>query len=189
MPPTETLRHFDALFLFQPFVSYFGIRDATPPTPWQRWSRRAIERIPPRHQKHAQALLERFEGPTMTRYDRVWQRIIAAEVESPITAYEGAFVDWDNTARYGRRATIYDGASPARFQHWMTRLVAKVGRRPVDERLIFINAWNEWAEGAYLEPDETSRFGYLEALRSALATAAPPPAERIDRIVPRATAE
>jgi hypothetical protein len=189
MPPQETLRHFDALFLFQPFVSYFGIRDATPPTRWKYWSRRALERVPPRLQKRAQTLLEELEGPTLTSYDRVWQRIVAAQTESPIPAYEGAFVDWDNTARYGRRATIYDGASPERFQHWMTRLVAKVSRRPVDERLIFINAWNEWAEGAYLEPDERSRFGYLEALRNALATAASSPAERADRIAPQAAAK
>jgi hypothetical protein len=178
MPPTDTLRHFDALFLFQPFVSYFGLRDATPPTPWKHWSRLALARVPSRYRLRAQTLLERCEGPTLTSYDRVWQRIIASKVEAPIRAYEGAFVDWDNTARYGRRATIYHGASPARFQHWMTKLVAKVGQRPVGERLIFLNAWNEWAEGAHLEPDEKSRFGYLEALRSALATAAPAPMER-----------
>ena len=55
------------------------------------------------------------------------------------------------------------GASPLKFEKYMKRLLAKVktnNQKPV----IFINAWNEWGEGAYLEPDEKFQYEYLKAL-------------------------
>ena len=47
----------------------------------------------------------------------------------------------------------------------MSELVKKVKD---NSEFLFINAWNEWGEGAHLEPDENNRFGYLENLREAL---------------------
>jgi len=79
---------------------------------------------------------------------------------------EGAFVDWDNTARtlVGYRT---EGASPIKFEMYIRRLVKKIHKEK-EKPLIFINAWNEWGEGAYLEPDEKNGFAYLEALKEAL---------------------
>src|SRR4029077_19879701 len=75
---------------------------------------------------------------------------------------------WDNTARRSHQALVFAHASPEIYELWMTEVVADVRRKPPGERLVFINAWNEWAEGAHLEPDR--RFGrqYLEATRRAL---------------------
>jgi lipopolysaccharide biosynthesis protein len=76
---------------------------------------------------------------------------------------------WDNTARRPDLANIFIHATPEVYEVWLREIAARViQKRPPEERLVFINAWNEWAECAYLEPDR--RFGqqYLEATRRAL---------------------
>jgi len=83
--------------------------------------------------------------------------------------YPGAFVDWDNTPRYERTARIVEGANPDRFAFWFRQVVDAVIAEPFEHRLIFVNAWNEWAEGAYLEPDDRYGLGYLEAVRDAVS--------------------
>jgi len=101
-------------------------------------------------------------------YDLVWQQILKIEREAGLPTFPGAFVDWDNTARYVKRARIFRGATPERFEHWFRQLVAATSARPAPEQTIFINAWNEWAESAYLEPDEKYGLAYLEAVKRAL---------------------
>lgn len=98
-------------------------------------------------------------------YDRIWNNLLSAPAEKG--SIECAFTDWDNTPRTttGYR---FEGATPEKFGKYMDALVKKVNQQQRDLPLIFINAWNEWGEGAYLEPDEQNRFGYLEALKQAL---------------------
>jgi len=77
---------------------------------------------------------------------------------------------WDNTARRRDDALTFIHASPEIYEVWLEETAARVMRdNPPGERLVFINAWNEWAEAAYLEPD--ARYGrqYLLATRRALA--------------------
>jgi len=76
---------------------------------------------------------------------------------------------WDNSARRLHQALVFAHASPEVYELWMREVVARAYARPPSERLVFVNAWNEWAEGAHLEPDR--RFGrqYLEATQRALA--------------------
>jgi hypothetical protein len=59
------------------------------------------------------------------------------------------------------------GASPDKFETYMTRLLQKI-RKSGQPPLVFINAWNEWCEGAYLEPDERHGYAYIEALKRSL---------------------
>jgi lipopolysaccharide biosynthesis protein len=83
-------------------------------------------------------------------------------------AYPCVMPSWDNTARRAQGATIYIGASPRAYEKW---LFGTLCRNPVygpEENFVFINAWNEWAEGCHLEPDERRGRGYLEAHRRAL---------------------
>ena len=86
----------------------------------------------------------------------------------PFRLYRTAMAGWDNTARLGQRATIFHGATPAIYERWLKALVAEARRHPAAHRLVFVNAWNEWAEGAHLEPDARFGTGYLEATRRAL---------------------
>ena len=79
----------------------------------------------------------------------------------------GLFVDWDNTARKGSKGLSYVGRTPKEFKNYLSRLIKKA-KSEYKKDIIFINAWNEWAEGCYLEPDKKHRYGYLEAVYDAL---------------------
>jgi hypothetical protein len=97
-------------------------------------------------------------------YDHVWNTILHGYTSSKML--EGAFTDWDNTAR-NKTGMLHIGASPDKFGDYMTQLVKKVNKKDKD-KVIFINAWNEWGEGCYLEPDEKYGFDYLKKLKFAL---------------------
>lgn len=96
-------------------------------------------------------------------YDEMWETIIASETDPKYV--EGAFVDWDNTARK-KNGYVHIGASPDKFMSYMKRLYEKVNHSS-EPKIVFINAWNEWCEGAYLEPDEAHEYAYLERLKKA----------------------
>lgn len=82
--------------------------------------------------------------------------------------FRGLFPGWDNEARIPGRGTTYTNASPLKFHQWLASLITftKKHFKP-SEQFIFINAWNEWAEGAHLEPDRKFGFSFLEACRLA----------------------
>ncbi|HEY3066687.1 MAG TPA: glycoside hydrolase family 99-like domain-containing protein [Methylomirabilota bacterium] len=91
---------------------------------------------------------------------------------------------WDNSPRRGPRATIFHGSTPAQYEAWLTTVAAEsLATRSGDERIVFINAWNEWGEGSHLEPDQRWGRAYLHATRRAIEVASrqsratgPPPA-------------
>lgn len=86
--------------------------------------------------------------------------------------FRGVCPSWDNTARRGSSASILWHSSPVEFQNWLLRALEETeGRLHGDERLVFVNAWNEWAEGCYLEPDLRFGYAYLEAHRLATVRA------------------
>lgn len=99
-------------------------------------------------------------------YDVIWQQILRRKPSKTKTIL-GAFLDWDNTARRSKNGLIIDGASPDKFQKYLSRQIDRAKREYSCEYL-FINAWNEWAEGTYLEPDKKYGYAYLEAVRNAL---------------------
>jgi lipopolysaccharide biosynthesis protein len=80
--------------------------------------------------------------------------------------HPGVMPGWDNTARRGTAAYVFHGSNPLSFRRWVTRATRAVG----DEGLVFVNAWNEWAECAVLEPQGDAGRTYLEALSDAAAT-------------------
>lgn len=102
-----------------------------------------------------------FRGRLMS-YPRLARRFERRAVPT-FTRYRGVVPGWDNTARRGRAATVYVGATPARYRDWLTHARISEQRLRGDSGLVFVNAWNEWAEGAYLEPDAHHGRAYLEA--------------------------
>jgi lipopolysaccharide biosynthesis protein len=83
----------------------------------------------------------------------------------PEDRFPGVMVTFDNTARRQADPDVWYGSNPYTFRRWLAAAATAVAHRDPDRRLVFINAWNEWAEGAVLEPSD--RFGstYLLALR------------------------
>jgi GT2 family glycosyltransferase/glycosyltransferase involved in cell wall biosynthesis len=93
----------------------------------------------------------------------------------PWPVHRGAMLGWDNTARRPKDSRIFTGASPARFRRWVSGIVEQEDRHnPDPNSLLFVNAWNEWAEGTALEPSQRFGRGYLAAAKSALGPAAAP---------------
>lgn len=77
---------------------------------------------------------------------------------------------FDNTARRATGATVLLNNTPEAYGAWLRRAIEwTVARHPLGRRIVFINAWNEWAEGNHLEPDSRHGRAYLEATRAALA--------------------
>lgn len=78
--------------------------------------------------------------------------------------FRSVFPSWDNTARTGGRGVIVLGSTPTNYEHWLAESIRKTVKDfPNRERFVFINAWNEWAEGCHLEPDRRFQNQFLEA--------------------------
>ena len=87
----------------------------------------------------------------------------------PYPLIRTAVPSWDNDARQGAGMVLH-GSTPAAYQAWLERLVTAARAQPVEhEALVCVNAWNEWAEGAYLEPDLHFGAAYLNATARAVA--------------------
>lgn len=95
-------------------------------------------------------------------------RGMQARPEVEWTRFPCVTPSWDNSARR-KNASIFVESTPEKYETWMRQAVEKISRqRTGDERIVFINAWNEWAEGNHLEPDLKWGRAYLEATRSGL---------------------
>jgi hypothetical protein len=95
---------------------------------------------------------------------------MAVRPRPPYTLLRGVNPGWDNTPRRGGAATIYRGATPDAYRTWLRAVAEETAARFPDpaDRLVFVNAWNEWAEGAVLEPDARTGYAWLEATLGAL---------------------
>ena len=96
-------------------------------------------------------------------YDEIWQRIIEKPVE--LGQCLGGFSGYDDSPRHGHRAVVIKGRHPEIFGRRMYELLSKAEQN--DAPFLFLNAWNEWGEGMYMEPDEAYGYQFLEALREA----------------------
>jgi hypothetical protein len=81
----------------------------------------------------------------------------------------GVMTAWDNTARFGLSSTVFQGSMPELYEKWLIDVIKTSGKLRKDKKnILFINAWNEWAEGAHLEPDMKYGYAYLEATANAI---------------------
>ncbi|MFN1862481.1 glycoside hydrolase family 99-like domain-containing protein [Clostridioides difficile] len=108
-----------------------------------------------------------FEG-TILDYSEV-AGIGMNKKAQPYTFFRGVMLSWDNTARRNTQSRIFYGSNPNEYKKWIASVIDfSINFYEEKERMIFINAWNEWAEGTHLEPDEKYGHKYLEVTKEVL---------------------
>lgn len=122
----------------------------------------ALSEFPPHHvvAPNVQAHFELTTLRTGWRV-RLYEDVVASELvrdPGPGRIHPGIMMAWDNSARRPKAGEIIHGSTPALFKQWLRHCFTRARANPDDQQFVFINAWNEWAEGTYLEPDK--RFGY-----------------------------
>lgn len=99
-------------------------------------------------------------------YDYVWKKLINnKEKYNGKKLWRSAFVGFDNTPRKGKKGMVIKDSAPDKFKEYLSELVNDT-KRNYDDSFLVINAWNEWAEGAVLEPTEQNGYSYLEAIKT-----------------------
>lgn len=100
-------------------------------------------------------------------YDKIWNKVLKhAGRTSTSKRLFGAFVNYDDTPRRGNSGKVLVGGSSQKFNMYLRKLIQICMVQ--NKEYIFLTAWNEWGEGAYIEPDENSKYAYLEAVRNAI---------------------
>ncbi len=124
----------------------------------------------PRYEGPLSSLKQAFRGEIFD-YREVAHRMAARELPGH-TLFRTVMPMWDNTPRRPEGGHIYHMSSPEAYGRWLAEVIDQTrSLRRDEERLVFINAWNEWAEGNHLEPDLKHGRAYLEATLNALTAA------------------
>ena len=113
-----------------------------------------------------------FANPDYAGYVIDYAQVVNRANELVVPEYplfRGVFPGWDNEARKPGRGYTFANSTPGLYREWLKSSISFAQQNPVaGEQVVFINAWNEWAEGAYLEPDRKYGYAYLQATRDAL---------------------
>jgi hypothetical protein len=111
--------------------------------------------------------MQDFGGIVLDYRDIVEQRKYFAYNHPKL--HRAAMPMWDNTARRDNKGMIFEGATPDLYERWLKDILLEArSRDDLEDHYIFINAWNEWGEGTYLEPDKRYGYAYLNATRRAI---------------------
>lgn len=97
-------------------------------------------------------------------YDKFWKKILNREMKRKM--YYGGFVNYDDTPRKGIDGIVIKGMTPHKFGKYFRKLYKKAADR--GDEYVFLTAWNEWGEGAYLEPDKKYGMRCLWELRQTI---------------------
>lgn len=162
-PDNAILDEFDGVLLFQPHAA----TNSKKAKGAQIYLENILRHLPEKWVEKLRTLRTRNRtGCKVYPYQKIWDIIHTDDFRyKDKDVFNMGFMGWDNTARYRNKATIYEGCTPAVFEENFRKLYEKAGKNPEGKRFVFINAWNEWAEGTYLEPDTDHGYGYLEAIK------------------------
>ena len=115
---------------------------------------------------------DRFRRPLRYRYADVVARALD-DMPDDRRFLPCVLPGWDNTPRSAHLGMVFEGATPELFGRYLDKAIAKVAGRPREEAIVFLKAWNEWAEGNYVEPDDRFGHAFLDVLRDRLRGAPP----------------
>ena len=82
-----------------------------------------------------------------------------------MTYFPNVTVSWDANPRFPFKAGYINNSTPQKFEKYLSKAKKYIDDNHIDPKMVTINAWNEWSEGSYLEPDTIWEYGYLEAVR------------------------
>lgn len=109
-----------------------------------------------------------FENNYIGDYETLVKNVLSRE-PVPYNRFRCVSPGWDNSPRLSKGgAHALVGSTPERYGRWLRAASIEAGKNPPEHRIVFLNAWNEWAEGNHLEPCRRWGRGYLEATREAL---------------------
>lgn len=101
-------------------------------------------------------------------YDECWNVTLKENYVLPNgkKSFLCGVVDYDTTPRKGERGEVLRGANPVKFRTYFEKFIEK--NLEMNNEYVFLNAWNEWGEGMYLEPDKKNGDGYLQAIKEVM---------------------
>lgn len=130
----------------------------------------------PPHNLRAPDLAKQLKFPEPCKvycpdYSEIGDMYLSRQYGAGNSVFRGLMPSWDNSARRGRNgSTVVLNGTPENYEYWLSEAIRRTGDEfPGQDRLVFINAWNEWAEGCHLEPDRRYAHAYLEATVAAKA--------------------
>jgi hypothetical protein len=156
--------------LYLAAVQFWGIDDPRP------YNFDAAVEFPPHNylgDKTAPSYSIRYTNPDCRGWGFDYEKVVREALNRRLPDYvlfRGAMPSWDNTARRQNAAHFLINSSPAAFGYWISELIQSARLvHPAGRRLVFVNAWNEWAEGCHLEPDLRYGHAFLQELKGALS--------------------
>lgn len=152
-------RLYDAFMEFEPFCTFHEDQS------WRRevqdWKARHIDRM-----RSGQCSFWNWVWSKNTfPYQYLCRNIEKKAMKAGRKTLPGVFAGWDNSARKDEEGIIVRGSTPKRFYRHLRRMLTIA--RKTRKQFVFLNAWNEWSEGAYIEPDKKYGWGYLNAVKKA----------------------
>lgn len=151
---------YDAIVDFQPNRADFPVST----TPRQRLYR-LVRRILP--DSIYQKLKLSVSANNIINYKSMAVGMMAKKWPQNYRKFPCVFPSWDNTARRNT-PTIIQNDDPAVYGAWLSNALQQVATYPENENIVFINAWNEWAEGCHLEPDRKYGHAFLKQTLQAI---------------------
>lgn len=129
-----------------------------------------------RLRKWKAAHIDRIHSGQCSIWNWIWSnnafsyRYLCKRIEKKIDDLDsqvlpGVFVGWDNSSRKDEEGLIVTGSTPRRFQKHLHKVLSIAEMQ--EKEFVFLNAWNEWSEGAYIEPDKRYGWRYLAAVKRA----------------------
>lgn len=164
----EFLESYDGIMKFQPREAYSS-KEFQKYNVFSRFQ--VLRKLPQILQLYLTRIHQKFSDYKIYDSDLLWSIIHKNSFHNQYRAFslkifESAFFEWDNTARYKNKAKIFTSLDSDEMKVNFKKLV--VSALENESPFVFFNAWNEWSESAYLEPDKNNGFQKLEIIKEVL---------------------